>query len=189
MNHLIDSEVYLRGFENDDEDFLVQLRRNANLFRYTCGNTYFLTSDHSKKLLHDNLNTNQKSLYLMIVLSDNDTPIGYLSLNDIDHTNKKAQWSGIVIDPQFSGKGYASMAAKLMVKYVFDELNINRVYGYWLEENIASLKMSEKVGFKKEGLLREHVFKEGKYHNVFICSMLKTEYYAKIQIDIDTICV
>ena len=64
-----------------------------------------------------------------------------------------------------------------MLKFAFEELNMNRVYGYWLEENIASLKMAEKLGFQKEGLLRKNIFKENMYHNVCICSLLKEEYY------------
>jgi len=175
----IGEKVLLRAFENEDEDFLIKLRRNKDLFRYTCGNYYFMSSEHSKKLFHDNIISNSNQLYLLICLCENNTPIGYLSIDHIDHINKKLQWGGIVIDPAFSGNGYATMAANLMIKYAFEELNINRVYGYWLQENIASLKVSEKLGFKKEGLLRDHVFKENRYHNVYICSLLKIDYDAK----------
>lgn len=177
MNNTGTEKIYLRAFEIEDEQFLVKLRRNKDLFRYTCGNTYFISSEHSKKMLHDNIFNNQNQIYLLICLYENDTPIGYLSLNSIDHVNKKIQWGGIVIDPQHSGNGYATMAAKIMLKYVFEELNMNRIYGYWLQENIPSLKMSENLGFKVEGLLRDYVFKGNKYCNAYICSLLKKDYY------------
>lgn len=171
-----ENEVYLRAFEYTDEDFLIELRLNKELFRYTCGNTYFMSTEHSKKLLSDNIFSNQNQLYLLICLYQDEIPIGYLSIDSIDHVNKKVQWGGIVIDPQYTGKGYGTMASKLMIKFVFEELNMNRIYGYWMEENSASLKMSEKLGFKIEGILREHVFKWNKYHSVYICSLLKKDY-------------
>ncbi len=175
-----EKELYLRAFELEDEAFLINLRKNENLFDYTCDNTCFMSTQFSKKLLHDHLFCNFEDLYLVIVLKNEDTPIGYLSLKNIDQLNKKAEWSGIVIDPHYSGKGYATAAAKLFLKFVFEEWNMNRIYGYWLEENAASLKMAKKTGFKVEGLLKENVFKNNRYHNVYICSLLKKEYYENI---------
>lgn len=68
------------------------------------------------------------------------------------------------------------IAAKEMLKFVFEELNMNKVYGYWLESNLASLKMSKKLGFVEEGLLREHVYKDNRYHSVYYLSLLRSEY-------------
>jgi RimJ/RimL family protein N-acetyltransferase len=169
-------KVYLRAFEKNDEDFLIALRSTKDLFRYTGGNTYFASSEHSKKLLQDNIINNQEQLYLLICLCENNLPIGYLSIINIDHLNKKTQWGGIIIDPKVSGNGYATLAAQKMIKYVFEELNMNRIYGYWLEDNLASLRMAEKLGFQVEGILREHVFKENKYQNLYVCSLLKKDY-------------
>lgn len=172
------NKLYLRAFELEDEGFLIKLRRTKDLFRYTCGNTYFMSSEHSKKMLNENLISNKNHLYLVICLSENDLPIGYLNVAEIDHVNKRIEWGGIVIDPQFSNKGYATMAAHLLLTFIFEELNMNRVYGSWLEENVSSLKMSKKLGFQTEGILKEHVYKNNSYHNVIVCSMLKKDYYA-----------
>jgi RimJ/RimL family protein N-acetyltransferase len=173
----LDEKIFLRAFESGDEEFLIRLRQNNDIFRYTCGNTFFRSSEYSKKLLNDNLFNQSGRMYLLICLKENKEPIGYTSLDEIDHINKKAQWSGIVIDPQFSGKGYATLTAQQILKFSFEELNMNKIYSYILEENVASFKMAQKVGFKNEGQIREDVFKEGKYHNVNICSILKKEYY------------
>lgn len=168
-------EIYLRSFEKDDEEFLVKLRLNKNLFQYTCGNTYFMSKEHSKKMLNESF-TNTNKIYVMICLCTKNIPVGYLSLTEIDHINKKICWGGIVIDPKYAGNGYATSASKLMLRFVFEEMNMNKIYGYWLEENYASLKMAEKIGFAKEGYLKEHVFKTNKYHNVCIYSILKKDY-------------
>lgn len=172
------NKVYLRALEIEDEEFLIKLRRNKDLFQLTCGNTYFISAEHSRKMLQEHILENQKQLYLVICLEENNAPIGYLSITSINHVNKSLEWGGVVIDPKFTGKGFATDAAKLMLKFVFEEMNMNRLYGYWLEENVASLRISEKLGFVKEGVLREVTFKTGKYHNVILCSMLKKDYDA-----------
>lgn len=174
------NRIYLRSLEHSDESFMVKLRGEKNIFDYTCGNRYFVSSNHTKKLIEENINNNHKQLYLMICLEKDHTSIGYLSINDVDHINKKVKWGGIVIAPQYSNKGYATDAAKVMLKYIFEEMNINRIYGYWLEDNLASLRMAEKLGFEKEGLLKDYVFKGNKYKNAYICSLLKRDYESNV---------
>ena len=49
------------------------------------------------------------------------------------------------------------------------------IYSHILEYNIASQRLHEKIGFKKEGVLRERVYKNGKYHNLIVWSILKGE--------------
>lgn len=177
MNNLNSKLVYLRAFETEDENFLIEVRDNEDIFLLTAGNKYFASKEHSKKLLKENLFSDGKSLYLMICLSGDSTPIGYISITDIDHINKKVQWGGIIISSAYSGKGYATIAARELLKYIFEELNMNKVYGYWLEKNLASLRMAEKLGFIKEGILRQHVFKGNQYHSVLYLSILRSEYF------------
>lgn len=180
----LDKLVYLRAFELEDEDFLIHIRKNKDVFSLTTGNKYFASKEHSKKLLKDNLISDGKNLYLMICLTEENSPIGYLSIVDIDHVNKKAQWGGIIIDSSYSGKGYATIAAKEMLKFIFEDMNMNKVYGYWLDSNLASLKMSQKLGFVEEGVLRDHIFKGNQYHAVYYLSILRSEYFKHIDLGV-----
>ena len=52
-----------------------------------------------------------------------------------------------------------------------------------LEDNIASQRMNEKCGYKKEGLLRQAVYKNGKFHNLVVMSVLKEEFDKFIQLE------
>lgn len=173
--------IELRPFEYKDEEFLINLRLLKQLFSDTCGNSYYMSPEHSKRLLEENLLNNNNQIYLIIELVEENKPIGYLSLKNIDHINKKVEWGGIVIDPEYSGKGYATIAADLIIKFVFEQWNMNRVYGYWLERNKPSLRMAEKLGFVKEGLLRDYVFKDNSYQNAYICSLVKRDYHNKLR--------
>jgi len=176
MKEVTHSRVYLRAFEFSDLQTLNKLRNNAEIYSFTAGNKYFISSEYDMKWIEDKIFNNKQQLYLGICLAQNKQLIGYLSIINIDFQNRKAEWGGILIDPEHINNGYATEAAKLMINHVFAELNINRFYGFWLEENNASLRMAEKLGFKKEGVIRDFVFKKNSYHNALLLSILKSEY-------------
>lgn len=171
------NRVYLRAFEIDDYKKLNEIRNKPEIMLYTGGNKFFISSEYDKKWVEDKIFNNKTQLYLVICLTENNELIGYLSIIEIDFQNRKAEWGGIIIAPEFSGKGYATESANLMLAHAFNELDINRFWGYWLESNQASIRMSEKLGFKKEGLLRDFVYKNGKQNNVYIMSILKSEFF------------
>ena len=75
----------------------------------------------------------------------------------------------------FKEDGYGTETIRLLKKYIFEELNMNRIYLNILEENISSRKLFEKMGFIQEGVQREAVFKNGKYNNLIMYSLLKEE--------------
>jgi diamine N-acetyltransferase len=173
--------LYLRAFEISDLDYLIELRRNSDIFSLTAGNSYFSSSEHTKKMLNDNLFSDGNRLYLIICKASDNMPIGYLSIIEIDHINKRSQWGGVIIDPKFSGNGYGTLAGLEMLTFLFFQLNMNKVYGYWLSSNTASLKMALKLGFKEDGVLRSHVFKNNIYNDVLILSILKDEFTPKVK--------
>ena len=74
------------------------------------------------------------------------------------------------------GQGCAKEASKLVVDHLFNNLNINRIELYVVEENISAIKLYESLGFTKEGCKREAVWINGKYKNLLIYSMLFREF-------------
>ena len=73
-------------------------------------------------------------------------------------------------------KGYGTEATKLMLNHAFNNLNLNRIYLKVLEDNPRAIKIYDKCGFKKEGVLRSAVYKNGSYKNLIIMSILKEEF-------------
>lgn len=68
------------------------------------------------------------------------------------------------------------------LNYAFNELNLNCVYGTVLEYNYLSRKLALKCGLKEEGILRERIYKNGKFHNLIANSITKDDFiiaYAK----------
>ena len=172
----LEKRIYFRAFEYSDLEFVNQLRNDDGLFKLTCGNKYYTSTERDKEWISDKITNNYNQLYLMLCKTDDARPIGYISAANIDYVNRKAEWSGIVIAKEFAGNGYGVEASQLLLKHLFCELGMNMVYCFVREDHTASLKMIEKTGYRKEGTIRDFVYKSGKFHSVCIQSILRSEY-------------
>ena len=76
------------------------------------------------------------------------------------------------------GKGYCTEAAREIVRYGFDELGLNRIFGEYMAGNSASGRVMEKIGMEYEGRLRQHMMKWGEPQDMMVYSILKSEYQA-----------
>lgn len=103
-------------------------------------------------------------------------PIGYVQLYPIDWKNRKAE-AGIIIGKEFRGMGHASEALRLLLDYGFNTLNLKRIYAeIYSPLNDESIKLFERAGFKKEGVLRSTHYWAGRYYDSIIFSILDEEW-------------
>jgi len=88
--------------------------------------------------------------------------VGGVGLRDVDgHKAEIGYW----LAEAYWGRGITTEAVKLVVKYCFNRLKLRRLYAYVFPRNQASLRVLFKAGFKKEGLLKKNVVKNGKFFN------------------------
>ena len=83
-----------------------------------------------------------------------------------------AYWIG----KKYWNKGYCTEAAKALLNYAFNELNLNRIIANYISRNLSSGRVMEKLGMKKEGILRQHVIKWKKYEDLIAYGILKKEW-------------
>jgi len=83
---------------------------------------------------------------------------------------------GYILVPSERGKGYCTEAVNLMVDYLFLSKEIRRIQAQTDLRNVASQKVLEKVGFKKEGTLRRNFFTRGEWRDAYIYSILREEW-------------
>ena len=98
--------------------------------------------------------------------------IGNAYLTDINYIHRTANSHVLIGEKDFWGKGYAKEALLMLVNFAFKERGINRISALVLEDNRASIRMLEKCGYIQEGILRQSVFKNGKFKNQIIMSIL-----------------
>jgi RimJ/RimL family protein N-acetyltransferase len=112
--------------------------------------------------------------YLMVVKKSNNKAIGFIRVNGIPNKNV---WLRMIIgDKNAWGKNYASDAIRCVLKWLFYELNIHRVELETYTTNKRAIRFFEKMGFKKEGVLREAHFCDGKYYDIISYGLLKDEF-------------
>ena len=171
-------DVYLRAFEPGDYKLINLWRSTPGMYDLTKGNIVYISLEQDRRWVEEKIfGDKSKEIYWSIVLLESSEMIGYISLNNIDLRNRKAEWGALVIgNPANRKGGYAVQASILMLQYAFEEMNLHRVIGYWLDDNQPSLFLGLSVGFKREGVFREHVFKNGGYHDVIIMSLLESEF-------------
>jgi RimJ/RimL family protein N-acetyltransferase len=101
--------------------------------------------------------------------------IGTCQLTEIDQLNRLAQLQIRIGNDSERGKGYGTEAIRLLLKYAFNDLNLNRVYLFLYANNERAYQSYLKAGFKREGLLRSAAYIDGKYTDVVVMGVLREE--------------
>ncbi|MYM67728.1 GNAT family N-acetyltransferase [Pseudoduganella sp. FT55W] len=83
-----------------------------------------------------------------------------------------------LFDPKLAGRGYVTEACKLLVDYLFKVHPYHRLELLTAPENVASVRVAQKCGFRAEGTLRQSFFINGRYQDVTIFSLLRPEWEA-----------
>jgi len=115
----------------------------------------------------------RKDVRMFSVLDMGGVLVGVCGLTDIDETNRRAEFS-LYIGPENQKKGLGKAALKTLVDHAFHHLNYVKVWGETFDGNPA-YKMFEEIGFKPEGVRRAHYFRDGRYINCTLYSMLRGE--------------
>lgn len=171
------TDIFFRAFELSDAVFINDLRKLDEFENLIGGNKRFVSSARDQKWIESLIFDDCKDkMYVAICSKSTNLIAGYASLSAIDHINKACVWSGIKIHPDHHCKGYASQTTLLLMKFAFEELNMERISGQCLEEHAVSRRLFVKSGFKLEGIQRNSVFKNGTYHNECVFSVLKEEF-------------
>lgn len=102
-------------------------------------------------------------------------PVGLVWLFGVDETAGHAEL-GYWIAPGARGNGYATAAARLAVRYAFDERGFHRVQARVFDWNEASARVLEKLGFREEGRLREHYYVDGEHVDARLFGLLAAEW-------------
>lgn len=115
-------------------------------------------------------------IVLGIALKENDRLIGTTGFHQIDWKNRRACFGINIGAKDCWSKGYGTESTRLMVKYAFEELAMNRVWLNVYDFNPRAIRAYEKAGFRREGLLRQDIFKAGKFWDVWVMGILRADY-------------
>jgi RimJ/RimL family protein N-acetyltransferase len=101
--------------------------------------------------------------------------LGLIEVRDINNEHFQAELSFWIVSKEW-GKGYMSEAVQAILRYGFENLELNRLYAYHMLRNPATSRVLAKNGFIQEGLLRQRVWKWDKFEDVALWAVLKEDW-------------
>ncbi|MGE7271072.1 GNAT family N-acetyltransferase [Brevibacillus panacihumi] len=110
-----------------------------------------------------------------IFLQKNDMLIGRISLSNIVRGAWQNATLGYFLDQRHNGKGYASTAVGLVVRYAFSRVHLHRVQAGVMPRNLASIRVLEKNGFRREGLSKRYLQINGVWEDHLIFALTRED--------------
>lgn len=169
------NRIYLRALEPDDYKTSIKWRQDEEIWNMCVGPRYIVSSEYEKKWVLDTIFSKDK-IVLAICLNGSDKYIGNIKLHEIDEINRTANISIMLGDKTEWNKGFAFEAEMLMLRYAFMEKNLNRIGVNILADNNSSIGLHKKCGYVREGVLRDAIYKNGKFKDLVVMGLLKRDF-------------
>ncbi|ADQ69396.1 GNAT family N-acetyltransferase [Halogeometricum borinquense] len=169
--------VALCPADQSDLNFL-RTHENDPRVRKTRTVRFPTSTDHATTRLGGTMGRNEETVGLVIRADDESVGFVYLLREDPNAIDFRYAELAYWIAYEHWDAGYATAAAKTMVKYGFDELGLHRITASTLASNESSKRVLEKVGFEREGVAREEVYTDGEWHDRIRYGLLADEWRA-----------
>ncbi len=172
-------DVVLRGLEREDLKLLhgwqndEEVMRLARSFPDHTISMEALQAEYEKELKGEDTG---KRTYI-IEEQPIRKPVGWATIRIHAWTRRMTGADvGLALEKRSRGKGYGREVAKLLLREVFEQLNLHRAEWWTFAENTASIELGKKMGFREEGRLRDVVFFDNRYHDMVVLGILKDDY-------------
>lgn len=172
------NRVSLRHITERDIDSLYTIFSDPEVMRYW-SSPPLKDIEAARQLLADIDDKFQRRLYFQwgITRQTDDILIGTSTLFHIESNNYRAE-IGYALGREHWGKGYIQEALNALLRYAFSELNLDRIEADVDPRNAASIRTLERLGFQKEGYLRERWKVDGEVQDALFYGLLKREWEA-----------
>ncbi|MBE6051446.1 MAG: GNAT family N-acetyltransferase [Clostridium sp.] len=168
--------IYLDAMNQNDAETLVAWSRDSEYLRNLDTD---IARPRSVEFYEESIqssNSDSDMIELGIRTLEDDVLIGFVALHSFEWNNRTACVSIGIGDKNYRNNGYGTEAVKLILKYAFNELNLNRVGLDVIGNNKAAIRCYEKAGFKTEGIIREGVIRDGVKQNRIYMGILYKEW-------------
>ena len=170
-------KIYFRGLEkNDLMGCMFQWANDSEVTHYM----FMGAMPNSIELLeeeYEQLTKSKNDVVFAVVDKETDVHIGNVGLYLINWISRSAEFRIIIGEREYWSKDYGTEATKLTVQYGFEKLNLNKVWLGVNGEHRSAVKTYEKAGFVHEGILRQEIYRNGKYYDAIRMSILRGEYF------------
>ena len=172
---LIGKKIHLRPVEAEDAKFLSK-GENDPIVRESLFLALPISLSSEQEKIEKYIKT-KEAIVLTIIEQQSNKPVGQTAFFRIDYISRSAIFYLAILDPTHWSKGFGSEATQLMVDYAFETLNLNRIQLHVCAENTPAIKIYKRVGFIKEGVLRQAMFRNGNYVDFWVMGILRNDWF------------
>jgi len=167
--------ITLREISREDIPTINRWRRDPVVSAGVGAPHRFIAVDVDLQWYDDYLSRRGSEVRCAVCLADTGQLVGMVSLMRIDYVHRNAEYNAMVGERASQNRGIGTEATRAMVRHGFFDLNLHRIYVSILRENISSIRMCEKAGFREEGTIRQGAYKNGTYHDLVLMGVLKSD--------------
>jgi len=166
--------VRLRAIERGDIPTFLKWLDDPQVQRYLGRTPFPLSLAEEERWFERQLNDEKSRIFA--IETEKGVHIGNIGLHEIDYKDGKATLGIMIGEKGYWGQGYGSDAIKALLRFAFEELNLHRLYLSVFDFNKRAIRCYEKCGFRQEGIVRESVFRHGRYQNEILMGILRHEF-------------
>lgn len=168
--------LFLRKLSLNDAGTLFNYWSDPDVTKYL-NVTTFKNKEQAYSMIRllNSLYNNKDGIRWAIVTKKDDTVIGTCGYNNWIKKSSRGE-IGYELGKKYWGNGYATEAVKEIIKYGFKSMNLNRIEAFTVPEAASSINLLKKLGFKKEGMLRQYGYWNMRYWDENIYSLLKKDW-------------
>ena len=167
------TDIKLRDITANDLEMIRNWRNSKEVSQYMYTENH-ITSEQQKAWF-EKISKDQNAKYWIIEYEDK--PLGLVSITEMSQVFDSCFWAFYLGDTNVRGAGIGSKIEYNILKYVFEDIGLNKLRCEVLTTNPSVIVMHEKFGFRREAYYREHVLKNGQYFDVVGLAMLKREWH------------
>ena len=169
-------KIILRPFCLNDSKYILEIKSDSKGVKAFAGSPFPSNKESEEEWIKNMYPKGlPDSIYYVIEEAGSNKFIGYVVAKKIDYINLNAE-VGIIFHENARGKGYFKTVSVLFYNYLFDTINLHKIYSTVLVYNEIAIENDKKIGFTVDGTIKEHVFQSGKYHDVYFVSLLKKNF-------------
>jgi diamine N-acetyltransferase len=169
-------KIHLRELSKTDLPLINSWRNDHAVIDLLGNNFLYIAKEVDENWYENYLQNRQQNIRLIIVDTAKDKSIGTVQLTNIHPINRSAEYSIMIGDKTYWGQGAGLEATKEILRHGFNDLHLNRIYLTVLVENTRAIKLYAKTGFIEEGREREAIFKNGRFHDLVLMSVLRKDF-------------
>ena len=175
----MDNTVLFRDFEDRDIYFIYKCKNDEKLNSKIVGGFHPFTYEEAVKWVHGCMGEHETYKFWAVCTHDDEKRIvGWVSISQIDRKNHSACFHGIVIADEDYRNGLAWIESYLFIhEQAFEVMGLNRLYGTCRVDNKLSMQMGPAMFSQKEGILREAIYDNGQYVDLYASALLAKDYF------------